>query len=272
MFRRSRCSSAQAKEANKRFVPIAKKLDGDIVGQDQPRARRSGGEERRSSELLRPALATRSNGAVIRIGSLAAQVIGFSECRRRRHVRGSRCRRTTYCTGRSFKPVQERDRLGRVYDETDGRARRTERCRAHASMPASRTLSNRRSRQGVKNAQAKSGMAIAMDPKTGEILGLANYPTFDPNTINGRVGREHRNQAIQSVYSPGSTFKIVTYGSALERHLFKPDDMIDAGNGSITVAGPRVQRSPHGSDDILRGSRTFEQHLRDQDRIECRAR
>ncbi len=47
------------------------------------------------------------------------------------------------------------------------------------------------------------------------------------------------NKAIQSVYSPGSVFKIVTYGSALEKNLFSPDDMIDAGNGSIEVAKHR---------------------------------
>src|SRR6478672_843592 len=80
-------------------------------------------------------------------------------------------------------------------------------------------------------------MAVAMDPKTGEILAMANYPTFDPNNITEEAAAHTGDQAIQSVYSPGSTFKIVTYGSALERNMFRPTDMIDAGNGSITVAG-----------------------------------
>jgi len=91
--------------------------------------------------------------------------------------------------------------------------------------------------RGVHNAQAKSGMAIVMNPKNGEILALANYPTFDPNTINAAAAENIGNKAIQGIYSPGSVFKLVTYGSALEKHLFRPDDKIDAGNGSIEVAG-----------------------------------
>src|SRR5205085_6315205 len=99
--------------------------------------------------------------------------------------------------------------------------------------------------RGVKNAQARSGMAVVLDPKTGEILALANYPTFDPNTINESSAETIQNKAIQAVYSPGSVFKIVTYGSALERHLFSPDDQIDAGNGTIEVADHKFTDSHH---------------------------
>jgi cell division protein FtsI (penicillin-binding protein 3) len=90
--------------------------------------------------------------------------------------------------------------------------------------------------EGVRNAQARSGMAIVLSPKTGEVLALANYPTFDPNTITEAAADHIGNKAIQSVYSPGSVFKIVTYGSGLEKNLFSPGDKIDAGNGTITVA------------------------------------
>ena len=55
-----------------------------------------------------------------------------------------------------------------------------------------------------------------MDPCTGEILALANYPTFNPNAYRDAREDARRNRAIQDLYEPGSTFKIVTAGAALE--------------------------------------------------------
>jgi cell division protein FtsI (penicillin-binding protein 3) len=89
----------------------------------------------------------------------------------------------------------------------------------------------------VQRAHAKSGTAIVMDPRTGEILALANAPSFDPNQPT-RVSPESRsNGALQSIYEPGSTFKIVVYSAAIEKGLVKPEDKIDCQMGQITVAG-----------------------------------
>jgi cell division protein FtsI (penicillin-binding protein 3) len=89
----------------------------------------------------------------------------------------------------------------------------------------------------VDRAHAKSGTAIVMDPQTGEILALANAPSFDPNQPpkDSAVGRV--NGALQNIYEPGSTFKIVTYSAAIEKGLVKPEDKIDCQMGQITVAG-----------------------------------
>src|SRR6185503_9444112 len=89
----------------------------------------------------------------------------------------------------------------------------------------------------VERAHAKSGTAIVMDPQTGEILALANAPSFDPNqppkdSADGRV-----NGALQTIYEPGSTFKIVAYSAAIEKGLVKPEDKIDCQMGQIVVAG-----------------------------------
>src|SRR5438105_4023601 len=89
----------------------------------------------------------------------------------------------------------------------------------------------------VERTHAKSGTAIVMDPRTGEILALANAPTFDPNQP-AKVSPEQRaNGAVQNIYEPGSTFKIVAFSSAIEKGYVKPDDKIDCQMGSITVAG-----------------------------------
>lgn len=89
----------------------------------------------------------------------------------------------------------------------------------------------------VANSHAKSGTAIVMDPHTGEILALANAPAFDPNEPGDEPPEVRTNWALQNIYEPGSTFKVVAYSAALERGLVQPDDKIDCQNGSITVAG-----------------------------------
>ncbi|HVS83913.1 MAG TPA: penicillin-binding protein [Pyrinomonadaceae bacterium] len=89
----------------------------------------------------------------------------------------------------------------------------------------------------VERAHAKSGTAIVMDPRTGEILALANAPTFDPNQPAKDSAEGRSNGALQSIYEPGSTFKIVAYSAAIEKGLVTPQDKIDCQMGSITVAG-----------------------------------
>ncbi|PYS25843.1 MAG: penicillin-binding protein [Acidobacteria bacterium] len=99
----------------------------------------------------------------------------------------------------------------------------------------------------VERTQAKSGTAIVMDPRTGEILALANAPTFDPNQPGANPPETRSNGALQSIYEPGSTFKIVAYSAAIEKGLVKPDDKIDCQMGSITVAGRLIHDGhPYG--------------------------
>jgi cell division protein FtsI (penicillin-binding protein 3) len=89
----------------------------------------------------------------------------------------------------------------------------------------------------VERTHAKSGTAIVMDPQTGEILALANAPSFDPNQPPKDAAEGRANGALQSIYEPGSTFKIVAYSAAIEKGLVKPEDKIDCQMGQITVAG-----------------------------------
>jgi cell division protein FtsI (penicillin-binding protein 3) len=94
--------------------------------------------------------------------------------------------------------------------------------------------------KAVTNSHAKSGTAIVLDPRTGEILALANAPTFNPNDVRSSKAEARANQALQNIYEPGSTFKIVAYSAAIEKGLVKPDDHIDCQMGSIMVAGRLV--------------------------------
>jgi cell division protein FtsI (penicillin-binding protein 3) len=96
----------------------------------------------------------------------------------------------------------------------------------------------------VVRERAKSGTAVVLDPRTGEILALANAPTFDPNEAARIPDAARVNQALQYVYEPGSTFKIVAYSAALEEGLAKADDPVDCQMGSITLFG-RTVRDTH---------------------------
>ncbi len=99
--------------------------------------------------------------------------------------------------------------------------------------------------EAVRMTRAKGAGAIVIDPKTGEILALANVPTFNPNERPEDANDEARaNRAIGWPYEPGSVFKIVTYAAAFEEGLFEPDDMINCGGGQITI-GKRVIRDTH---------------------------
>jgi cell division protein FtsI (penicillin-binding protein 3) len=92
----------------------------------------------------------------------------------------------------------------------------------------------------VTKSRAKSGTAIVLDPRSGEILALANAPTFDPNKPGEAKAEARSNWALQNIYEPGSTFKIVSFSAAIEKGLAKPDDRIDCQMGAITVAGRLV--------------------------------
>ena len=93
----------------------------------------------------------------------------------------------------------------------------------------------------VQRSRAKSGTVIVLDPRNGEILALANAPTFDPNRVADAKAETRSNWALQNIYEPGSTFKIVAFAAALEKKLARIDERIDCQMGAITVAG-RVVR------------------------------
>ncbi len=129
----------------------------------------------------------------------------------------------------------ERDSRGRAYESTEvpGRVGQTIiltvdqsiQYQAEAALTAA-----------VSQSRAKSGTAIVLDPHTGEILALANAPTFDPNDVGSATPDQRANWALQNIYEPGSTFKIVAFAAALEKGLAKPNEVIDCQMGSITVA------------------------------------
>ena len=101
---------------------------------------------------------------------------------------------------------------------------------------------------GVALHRAQGGTAIVMDPWTGEILAMANEPTFNPNAVTLAEPITLRNRAIEDTYEPGSTFKTVTASAALEEGIVKPEDPFDTSPGYIRIGSSRIVRDthPHG--------------------------
>lgn len=105
-------------------------------------------------------------------------------------------------------------------------------------------IAERELRTGVEENHAAGGTVVIMDPHSGEILALANWPTFNPNAFTKYAAAQMRNRAIQDIYEPGSTFKIVTASAAIEEGVIKPDDPIDVSAGQIRF-GARVIDDVH---------------------------
>ena len=111
----------------------------------------------------------------------------------------------------------------------------------------------------MKETHAAAGTVIVQNPHTGEVLALANRPTFNPNWSRGMKPEQLKNRAVSDVYEPGSTFKIVTLSAALDQKLTNPDELVDCQMGSIVVGGRRIRdHKPFGvlkvSDVLARSS------------------
>jgi cell division protein FtsI (penicillin-binding protein 3) len=90
---------------------------------------------------------------------------------------------------------------------------------------------------GVRENRAGSGTAIVMNPHTGEILALANVPTFNPNAFRDATDHERRNRGVQDLYEPGSTFKVVTASAAIEEKVMPINTWIDTNPGRVHISG-----------------------------------
>jgi cell division protein FtsI (penicillin-binding protein 3) len=88
----------------------------------------------------------------------------------------------------------------------------------------------------IATTHAKAGAVLAQDPNTGELLALANWPTFDPNSAGAAPPEARMNRAVGALYEPGSKFKIVTVAAALEEGITNPGEVVDCQMGSIVIA------------------------------------
>jgi cell division protein FtsI (penicillin-binding protein 3) len=101
-------------------------------------------------------------------------------------------------------------------------------------------IAERELQQGMEDTKSIAGTVVVENPRTGEILALANRPTFNPNVFNSVPAEALKNRAVSDIYEPGSVFKVVTYSAALDQHVVTPDDKVDCQHGSIDVFGMKI--------------------------------
>jgi len=131
-----------------------------------------------------------------------------------------------------------KDRLGRVVedlgvdvDAADGRD-------IELTIDAKvQFFAYQRVRDAVTEHKAKAGSVVVLDAQSGEILALANYPSYDPGERARLTGEQLRNRALTDVFEPGSTMKPFIIGLALETGHVKPDTLINASAGSLVIGG-----------------------------------
>lgn len=138
----------------------------------------------------------------------------------------------------------------RIVVTADGR-RRIYR-RSYSEVPGSHSLvltideniqyiTERELTRAIRETGAASGSIIVEDPATGEVLAMANYPTFNPNNPTAVPIFYHVNRSVSLPYEPGSTFKVVTVSAALEEGLTTPLEIIDCQMGGIILAGHLIR-------------------------------
>ncbi len=101
-------------------------------------------------------------------------------------------------------------------------------------------IAERELRAAVREHEAEGGTVVMLDPRTGELLAVANEPSFNPNAFGMARAAALRNRAVQDVYEPGSAFKLVTTSAALEEGVARRDELFDVSAGVIRVGGTNV--------------------------------
>jgi cell division protein FtsI (penicillin-binding protein 3) len=99
--------------------------------------------------------------------------------------------------------------------------------------------------RAVEEYHAAAGVAIVMDPRNGRVLAMASNPTFDPNRYRDFSPDDRRNRAVQDMYEPGSTFKIVTASAGLEEGVVTPSQILDCGDGFIQIGSTQIHEHGH---------------------------
>jgi cell division protein FtsI/penicillin-binding protein 2 len=101
--------------------------------------------------------------------------------------------------------------------------------------------------RAVERSNARRGMAVMMDPSTGEVLALSNYPFFDPNRFGDYPTWVRRNRIVTDIYEPGSTFKVFTLAAALEDGTVTPETVFDTPQETLVTGRPIKDSLPHDS-------------------------
>lgn len=179
-------------------------------------------------------------------GSIAAHILGYVDSDGH-GIAGLELQYEEYLWGEPGKRVARRDRRGVLkasVEDPIAEPRDGESIVLTIDL-IRQTIVEEELARGLQEMGANWGTAIAMDPRTGAIMAMANAPSFDPNRPNEFRTEIHRNHAVTDRVEPGSTFKLVTAIAAVEREIVDLQDTVDTGQG-YGVFGGRTMRDSRG--------------------------
>ena len=180
-------------------------------------------------------------------GEAAAHLVGFTDTDDRGQE-GIELAFERELQGRDGSRMVVKDRLGRVVenigDEVSPADGRNIELAADAKL---QSFAYQRVRDAVRDHKAKAGSAVVIDVVTGEVLALANYPSFDPAERRNLSGAQLRNRALTDTFEPGSTMKPFIAAWAIETGRVSAGTPIATAPGSITITGSTIRDAhPHG--------------------------
>src|SRR5215204_1610446 len=206
-----------AKNENRRFIWIARRLDADKA---QP-----------ILDLKLPGVqSVQEPKRYYPNGSLASHILGFVGIDGKGQG-GLELSQNAKISGEPGQLFLERDAARRAYESFEVASKQGQTVVLTIDQAIQYQV-ERALQAAVERSRARSGSVIVLDPRSGEILALANAPSFDPNEVSASPAANRANGALENVYEPGSTFKIVAFSAAIENKLAKPEDRIDCQMGA----------------------------------------
>lgn len=173
-------------------------------------------------------------------GEAAAHVVGFTNIEDTGQE-GIELAFDKQLAGRSGSRRVIKDRLGRVIEDVGEQIPPVDGRDLQLSIDSKiQFFAYQRLKDAVIANKAHAGSVIVADAHTGELLAMANYPSYDPNNRRNLTGDELRNRAMTDVFEPGSTMKPITVATAMQLGRITPQTIIDTNPGRLTINGATI--------------------------------
>ena len=176
-------------------------------------------------------------------GEAAAHIVGFTSAEDN-GLEGIELAFNKSLAGKAGNRRVIKDRLGRVVENVGDATAPLDGKDMQLSIDSKvQFFAYQKLRDAVQEHKAKAGSVVVLDVQTGEVLALANYPSYHPNKRHNISTAQMRNRALTDTFEPGSTMKPFIAALALEKGLVKPETMIQTAPGRITIAGSTITDS-----------------------------
>jgi cell division protein FtsI (penicillin-binding protein 3) len=173
-------------------------------------------------------------------GEAAAHVVGFTNVEDHGQE-GIELSFNRMLAGRAGSRRVIKDRIGRVVDDVGDQVPPVDGKDIQLSIDSKvQFFAYQTLRDAIAVHKAKAGSVVVLDAHSGELLALANYPSYDPNNRQKLSGEQLRNRALTDTFEPGSTMKPVTMATALELRRLTPQTIIDTTPGRYTLTGSTI--------------------------------